>query len=115
MKQHSEQEKQTPPAPKRGMSDFRKALIWTAIPIVVLSAICIGGWMGGWQASLTIVPWFVLMFGPPGLWVLAILACIGFAIARKRQIALGILAGVGIGIVAVGLSCFAAITSALAS
>ena len=44
------------------------------------------------------------------LWVLAILVGIGFAIARKGQIAAGIFSGVGIGIVGVGLSCFAIIT-----
>lgn len=105
MKQDTEQEKQAPPAPKGGMSDFRKALLWTAIPILVVSAIDAGAAMATKGAA------FSGGLGPTALWGLAILACIGFAIARKRQIALGILAGVGIGIVGLGATCFAAMSN----
>jgi len=76
------------PSPRNGMSDFRKALLWTAIPILVLS-------FGGAGATVATGG----SFAPGGafggiLWVLAILVCVGFAVARKRQIALGILAGI---------------------
>ncbi len=81
------------------MSDFRKALLWTAIPIIVLSVV-----------SMTRIFFGLFWFAPLGLLVLAILACIGFAIAHKRQIATGILAGIGIGIVGLGLTCFAQIS-----
>ena len=90
------------------MSDFRKALLWTAIPILVLSAI---GAPGALAPSSAWVGFGVFGGVAAGLWGLAILACIGFAIARKRQIALGILAGVGIGLVGVGLTCFAAMAT----
>ena len=62
------------------MSDFAKALMWTAIASVVL----------------------------PGLiWLAGIITAIVFATRGKRSIAAGILAGVGIGIVAWGATCFA--------
>ena len=102
MKENTEQEQQTP-APKRGMSDFKKAMMWTAIPIVVFSAISTGGSI----ANPASVAFGIVSAVAAGLWGLAILACIGFAIARKRQIAAGILAGVGIGVLALGASCFA--------
>jgi hypothetical protein len=104
LKQDAEQEKQIP-TPKRGMSDFRKSLLWTAITILVVSAIDAGAAMATKGAA------FSGGLAPTALWGLAILACIGFAIARKRQIALGILAGVGIGIVGLGATCFAAMSN----
>ena len=107
MEQNTNPEKQTP-APKKGMSDFRKGLLWAAIPIFICSIIGSGGEM----AHNTWVGFGVLFSVFRGLavflWVMAILACIGFAIAHKRQVALGILAGIGIGLVGLGLTCFAA-------
>ena len=96
------EQKQTEPSTRKGMSDFRKALLWTAIPILVLS-------VGGAGATVATGG----SFAPGGafggiLWVLAILVCVGFAVARKRQIAAGILAGTAIGLVGVGLTCFTA-------
>ncbi len=81
------------------MSDFRKAFMITAIPIVVLSLISTAG------ASMESIynAWFIA----GGLWVIAILSAIGFTIAHKRQIASGIFAGIGIGIVALGATCIA--------
>ncbi len=88
------------------MSSFKKALIWTAIPIVVLSVISAAGRMptgGGLDWDPLLALWFVAA----GLLGLVILAAIGFAVARKRQIAAGILAGIGIGSVSLGVTCFA--------
>jgi hypothetical protein len=99
-------EKQAPPTKKR-MSDFRKGLLWTAIPILVLSAIGAGGTMA--KSSPVVYGAFSVV--AYGLWGLAILACIGFAIAHKRQIAIGILAGIGIGVVGLGLTCFATMSN----
>jgi ABC-type uncharacterized transport system permease subunit len=64
------------------MSDFQKAMMWTAIAAVVLNAL---GILAG------------------------IVAAVIFAVKGKRQIMSGILAGLGIGIVALGASCFAII------
>ena len=87
------------------MSDFRIALLVTALPIIVLGAISAGGRIARAPDAFFYVGWV-----GAGLWGLALLACIGFALARKRQIALGILAGIGIGLVGLGPSCFAAIS-----
>ena len=79
MKQDPEQENQTPPAPKRRMSDFLKALIVTAIVSFITGV---------------------------GL-VAAIGAFIYFLVKGKREIVAGIAAGIGITIVAWGVTCFA--------
>ncbi len=108
MEQNTNQEKQTP-APKKGMSDFRRALLWTAIPIVVFTAI---GMPGMIATPYTTWSGFGVFTGiAVGLWGLAILVCIGFAIAHKRQIALGILVGIGIGIIGLGITCFASFSN----
>ena len=108
MTENTNQEKQTAPAPKGGMSDFRKALLWTAIPIIVLSTISAGGTIArvGWADFGAIAG-----VAAVGLWGVAILAAIGFAVARKRQVAAGILVGVGIGIIGLGATCFAALSA----
>ena len=89
------------------MSDFRKALFGTAVPIIVLGVISAGGRMAVAASDAALVAFDVLGVVAAGLLGLAILAAIGFTIARKRQIAAGILAGVGIGIVGLGVTCFA--------
>ena len=75
------------------MSDFRKALIITAIPIVVLSLISLAG-PSVW-------------FAAAALWVIAIVAAIVFISKGRREIAAGVFSGIGIGIVALGATCFA--------
>jgi uncharacterized protein involved in cysteine biosynthesis len=105
MAKNENEQKQTQPAMRKGMSDFLKALLWTGIPIVVMSliSICIAiNWT-------TMPEWAGFVFGGGGvviLCVLAVLACVGFAIARKQQIAFGILAGIGIGLVGLVLTYF---------
>jgi hypothetical protein len=78
------------------MSDFLKATVFTGIPFVALFVI-IAAMVGRgaefvWMASL-------------GLCILALLTSAGFAIADKRRIALGILAGTAIGVVGLVISC----------
>ena len=94
------------------MSIFVKSLIATAIPIAVLSLVSAAGRVVTGR-GLASIPFQILLVVAGILWGIAILAAIGFAIARKRHIAAGILAGVGIGIVALGLSCFANATVGL--
>ena len=92
------------------MITFAKALTATAVPIVAVSIASIVGVIntsGSAQNNFASVA-----FGAAGLWVLGILAAIGFAVARKGEVAAGILAGVGIGIVALGATCFAVVGSA---
>lgn len=106
MEEKTGQQQQTP-APEKGMNDFHKALLWTAIPILILSAISFGGSIADPDTLVFGVGFGAFGGVAAGLWGLAILVCIGFALARKRQTALGILAGIGIGIVGLGASCFA--------
>ncbi len=92
------------------MSDFRKALIWTAIPLVVLGVIVAAG------TALPMLRGFAVGFGIIGslgavLVFAGLVAAVVFAIKGKRRIMAGILAGVGIGIVALGASCFASVFS----
>ncbi len=88
------------------MSDFGKALMITAIPIVVLSVTSAAG-----AALFSVDP----RTGPPMtlwvvatlMWVIAVVVAIVFAVKGKRKIAAGIWAGIGIGIVSLGVTCFA--------
>jgi hypothetical protein len=97
----------TRPVPKKGgTSDFRKALIWTAVPLLALGLTGFGlrvvaRFSGGAGLPVAFSPAIV-----PLLWVLAIFTAIGFAIAGKRQVAAGMFAGIAIGLVGVGLTCF---------
>jgi hypothetical protein len=97
MEQNTNQQKQTP-EPKKGMSEFRKGLLWTAASISligIISTIGIGALGMGWFVAL-------------GLWILAFLAAIVLAInKRTRSLAAGIFAGIGISFVVLGVTCFA--------
>jgi hypothetical protein len=100
MEQNTNQEQQTP-VPKKGMSDFRKGLLWTAIP---LSLIGIAGllrisipWITGWNWMTTL-----------GLWIIAFFAAIVLGITGRRGLASGIFAGLGLSFVVFGVTCFVA-------
>ncbi len=91
---------------QRGMSDFRKALLLTATPVVLLGVVLATevtresktGELSGVGIFVKLV---VL-----GVGALAMLASGGFAIARKRQTALGILSGLAIGAVGIVVCSF---------
>jgi hypothetical protein len=104
MEQNVKQDKQTPPAAKRGMSGFRKALLWTAVPIVVMSLIGMAG-IASNEVNLAVLLGFFWV-GAVFYFVGTIIALIICAVMRKRQIVAGILAGLGIGIVSLGVTCF---------
>ncbi|OGN89283.1 MAG: hypothetical protein A2158_01735 [Chloroflexi bacterium RBG_13_46_14] len=91
------------------MGSFWKALLWTAIPFLILAIIgavvtrtaesnvddialgwAIGDWLVGGAFSLG-----------------AIVAGIVFGVRHKRRIMAGIFTGLAIGIVVLGASCFA--------
>jgi hypothetical protein len=94
------------------MSDFRKALLWTAIPIVFLSLITTGlffydryGTVGrdAERQQSAIGLWFYGVFYLVGAMIVAII----YGVRGKRSIASGIWAGIGIGIISLGVTCFA--------
>ena len=115
MKENTEQENQTPPVPKRRMSDFRKALMWTAVPTFVLSIVSMSIvrlvlWaqdtsVGSYSGSMTLLGIQLAVMGAAIL--AAGVAAIVLYRTGKRQVAAGILAGAGIGFVASFVSCFA--------
>lgn len=77
------------------MSSFRKALLWTAIPSMALSII----------GAVMPLAW------PRVAWasITGFIVAIVFLIRGKKQIAAGVLAGLGIGIIVFFLSCFVAV------
>lgn len=84
------------------MTDFQKAFAWTAIPICALSIISTAGALG--RGGFYI---YFFWYGAAAAAALAILAAIGFVRADKRGTASGILAGMGVGVLALAVTCFA--------
>ena len=91
-----DEEKRIQPPLRRRIGEFVKATVFTTIPFVVLVVIIAA--MVGRGGELV---WLAAL----GLWVLALLAGGGFAIAAKRQTSLGILAGTAVGLVGLVVSC----------
>ena len=77
------------------MSNVRKALIFTAIPIVVVHLISISLWLAEYNRLAEQIGW-----GATGLLVIAIVAAIVYSIRGVKQTAKGIWLGCGIGLVA---------------
>ena len=96
MTENSNEGNKEPPAPEGGTSSFRKALLWTAIPTVTLSII-----------SLIGDPVWIVWIGAAIYILIAFVVTVFILILGDRDIAAGILAGVGIGIVTLGATCFA--------
>lgn len=75
------------------MSNFRKALLCTAIPIVVVALIGIAFW-----------PLWIIAASFAG--IAFIIGIILLFMKGHRQTAAGILVGIAIGIIALGATCF---------
>jgi hypothetical protein len=110
MKENMEQQKQTP-ASKKGMSDFRKALLWTAIPIVVLSVASMAGVIVNSGDEGAEFGFGFLWLGAALYFLGTIIAVILSAAMHKRQTMAGILVGISIGIVSLGGTCFTMIST----
>jgi len=81
------------------MTTFQKAFAATAIPLVLLSLVSTGG---AWNENLYFV-WGIALLG----WLIALVAVFVAAIMKKDEVTSGILAGFGIGFLALFVSCFA--------
>ena len=92
------------------MSPFVKAMIFTAVPIVALSAISMVGVAVNAHSGAS-TGWALLWFLPAIIAFEVLMVSIVHFDQGKRQIAAGLLAGFGIGAVALGGSCFAIIQS----
>ncbi len=91
MKQRMENDAKWPeghPPPQKGMSSFRKAMLWTAILTVLLAPIALVG---------------------------GIIAAIVFGVKDQDEISRGIWTGLGIGIsiviIGLGITCFVALVN----
>jgi hypothetical protein len=80
------------------MTTFQKAFAWTAVPLVALSLLSTAG---TWQQGLYFVWAFALL-----AWLITLGAVIAFAIAGKQEVSSGVLAGFGVGFLALFVSCF---------
>ena len=76
------------------MSSFRKALLFTAIPIVVVHLISISLWLAEYDRLAEQIGW-----GATGLLVIAVVAAIVCQVRGMSQTAKGIWVGFGIGLV----------------
>jgi hypothetical protein len=86
------------------VSNFRRVLLLTAIPIVALSLISVGGAaqdLESWEPGLYGV-WLLAAL----LFLIALVVAIVFSIRGKRGVAAGVWTGIGIGVVSLGLTCF---------
>ncbi len=81
------------------MSTFKKAFLWTTVPIAGLSIVSTGGAGAEGMYSLSYVA--------AGLWLIAVLVAIGFLVGRGGRATSGIWAGVAVGVVSLGMTCFA--------
>jgi hypothetical protein len=81
------------------VTTFQKSFVATAGPLVLLSLISTGG---AYNENLYVV-WFLAAFA----WLVALVAVIVTAIAKQDDISSGILAGFGVGFLALFVSCFA--------
>jgi cation transport ATPase len=101
------EERPLPQAERGGMSDFVKGFLLTAVPAVALSVF---GVVKG-ATSSAYDPEYVFL----GFWLLAVVAFIvtmvvGLAVPffkNNRATRAGVLAGIGVAVVSLGVSCFA--------
>ena len=100
-------ENQALPPPKRGIGDFLKGLLWTALPFVIFSLLSVFGWITSRTYGLPMAA--INVVAAPVLFLAALVLGIVFAARGKKRLAAGIFSGLGIGIVAQGLSCLALI------
>ena len=84
------------------MTDFRKAFARTAIPIVTLSIVSTAGAGYGVSGDKFWVGFYLVWYVAAGLWLLAAIAMAALYARGKKESASGVLAGAGVGVLAVG-------------
>jgi hypothetical protein len=89
---------------KKLTNRFRRALLRTAVPIVILSLIGMAGMAGGEAGGMVLgfAWWFGAVY-----FLGALIAFIVFAIKQDKTLVAGVLAGLAIGLVSLGATCFA--------
>ena len=83
------------------MTVFWKAFAWTAVPIVALSIVSTAAAVGEVSGSALWLG-FYLVYGAAGVWLVATIAMVVLYSRGTRESASGILAGIGVGVLALG-------------
>lgn len=81
------------------MSNYRKAVLFTAIPIVVSSLISVGSKSPDLNKELGIA-WLIA----GDMWLIALITALVFQLKKYKQIASGILLGAAIGAFSLGVT-----------
>ena len=88
------------------MTVFWKAFAWTTIPTVILSIVSVAGAGYGISGVKFWLGFYVVWYVAAGVWLIATTAMIVLYARGKREKASGVLAGVGVGVIAVGITGF---------
>jgi len=87
---------------RESASGILKAFAWTAIPIVALSIVSTAGAAYGVSGVQFWVGFYLVWLGAAGVWLVASIAMVVLYARGTRERASGVLAGVGVGVLAVG-------------
>ena len=87
---------------RESASGILKAFAWTAVPIVALSIVSTAGAAYGVSGVQFWVGFYLVWLGAAGVWLVASIAMVVLYARGTRERASGVLAGVGVGVLAVG-------------
>ena len=83
-------------------SGILKPFAWNAIPIVVLSIVSTAGAAAGHSGAAFWLGFYLVWYGVAGVWLVVTIAMVVLYGRGRRESASGVLAGVGVGVLAVG-------------
>ncbi len=87
---------------RENASGILKVFAWTAIPIVFLSIVSTAGAAVGVSDSAFGLGFHLVWYAAAGVWLVATIAMVVLYARCKRESASGVLAGVGVGVLALG-------------
>ena len=87
---------------RKSAGDILKAFAWSALPIVALSILSTAGAVYGVSGDKFWVGFCLVWFGAAGVWLVATIVVVVLYTRGKRESASGVLAGIGVGVLALG-------------